>query len=268
VKITAILNVRNESPYIANCLNHLVENGLDFIVIDNDSNDGTDQIVESEVFRPHLLELVNHPYPGYFDWEGLMRARETAAAECDSDWVVFVSADEIMHSYRRDESLAEAIQRVAEEEGADVIDFNEFVFLPVENDYVSDLRGSQPGLHYYFFEPCAPRLMRARRRDLDVSQIEHGGHRFSGADFTLAKESFALRHYVFRDQHHAWEKYEQRRFAQSELDRGWHRNRIDIDRRCFDLPDPGRLHRLRSADDRDLDRSRPESRHYWQWKQG
>jgi glycosyltransferase involved in cell wall biosynthesis len=264
VKITAILNVRNEQPYIANCLQHLVDNGLNFIVIDNESDDGTDLIIRSDRFRPHLVEFTSYPYPGYFDWIGLMQAREAAAAGSGADWVVFLSADEIMHSYRPAETLAHAISRVANE-GADVINFNEFVFLPVEHPYVPDHRGFQPSRHYYSFEPGAPRQMRARRRGLDVSHISQGGHTFKGAEFTLAKESFALRHYIFRDQNHAWAKYEQRQFAQSELDRGWHGNRNKIERRCFDLPDPGRLSRLRSEDDRDLDRSRPETLHFWQW---
>ena len=107
--------------------------------------------------------------------------------------------------------------------------------------------------------------MRAQKRDLDVSHISQGGHTLKGAEFVLAKESFALRHYIFRDQDHAWAKYEQRRFAQSELDRGWHGNRHNIERRSFDMPDPSRLSSLRSEDDRDLDRSHPEPRHYWQW---
>ena len=264
MKITAILNTRNEQAYIANCLQHLVDNGLNFIVIDNESDDGTDLIIRSDRFRPHLLDFERYPYPGFFDWAGLMQVREAAAARSGADWVVFFSADEIMHSYRQTETLAEAICRVANE-GADVIDFNEFVFLPIEHPYVPDHRGFQPIRHYYFFEPRSPRLMRARRRDLDVSHISSGGHTLKGAEFTLAKESFALRHYIFRDQDHAWEKYEQRPFAQSELDRGWHGNRYKIERRCFDMPNPERLFCLRSEDDRDLNRSRPEPYHFWRW---
>ena len=108
MKITAILAVRNEKPYIANCLQHLVDNGLDFIVIDNESEDGTDLIVSSDRFRSNVLEFESYPYPGFFDWTGLMQAREAAAARSGADWVVFLSADEIMHSYRRGESLAVA----------------------------------------------------------------------------------------------------------------------------------------------------------------
>jgi len=264
VNITAILAVRNEQAYIANCLQHLVDNGLNFIVVDNESDDGTDLIVRSDRFRPHLIEIVRHPYPGFFDWTGLMQAREAAAARSGADWVVFVSADEIMHSYRRAETLADAVRRVAYE-GADVIDFNEFVFLPVEHPYVPDHRGFQPSRHYYFFEPNAPRLMRARKRNLDVSHVSQGGHTLEGGEFTLARESFALRHYIFRDQNHAWAKYEQRRFSQSEVDSGWHGNRENFERQCFGFPHPGRLSRLRSEDDRYLDRSRPETLHYWQW---
>lgn len=264
MKPTAILAIRNEAPYLENCLAHLVENGFDFIVIDNESDDQSRDIIRSEQFAGHLLELVSHPYPGHFDWSGLMRQREAAAARAPSDWVLFVSADEIMHSFRPGESLSEAISRIAET-GADVIDFNEFVFLPIDQPYRPGIGGYQPIMDYYFFEPYRPRLMRARKRDLAVSHIDKGGHTLDGEAYTLAAETLALRHYIFRDQQHAHDKYANRVFPQAELDRGWHGNRHQQAIEAFNWPARDKLKRIGFPEQRTLDDSQPMTRHYWQW---
>ena len=245
MRVTAILAVRNERAYLGNCLGHLIENGLDYIVVDNGSTDGTTELLKQPRFARHLLDVRSHPYNGAFDWTGLMQARETAARDCGADWVLFVSADEVMHSYVAGETLAEGIVRL-DAAGAEVIDFNEFVFLPVDQDYASDTPGPQPMRHYYFFEPTRPRLMRARRRALDVSHVAHGGHVLDGARFRLAEESFALRHYLFRDQAHARAKYAARVFRQDELERGWHHNRAGVEANRFDFPSAETLCRLNS----------------------
>ena len=265
--VTAILAVRNERPYLGNCLRHLVENGLDFIVIDNGSTDGTRELLRQAPFSQRLVDYRHHPYEGAFDWTGLMRAREAAASDCGADWVLFVSADEIMHSYVPGETLVDGISRLAAA-GADVIDFNEFVFLPVDHDYQVDAPGPQPLQCYYFFEPSRPRLMRARRRSLRVSHVGQGGHVLEGAEFRLAEESFALRHYLFRDQAHAVAKYTGRVFRQDELERGWHRNRSGIDAGRFAFPPAESLHRLGSPGDRDLRRDQPRRIHYWEASPG
>ena len=171
-----------------------------------------------------------------------------------------------MHSYRDGETLHEAIVRVGRDEDADVIDFNEFVFLPVDHDYAPDHAGPQPMRHYYFHEPKRPRLMRARRRVLAVSHIEAGGHTFTG-EYRLAEESFALRHYIFRDAAHARAKYPTRTFERSELARGWHGNRVNIREDEFVFPPSTELLRLDRPGDRNLSRKEPRKRHYWQWDQ-
>ena len=83
-------------------------------------------------------------------------------------------ADEIMHSTRSGESLADAIDRVGKS-GADVLNFDEFVMLPLRENYVRDLRGPQPIRDYYFFEPTPKRLMRVWRPARGFSMAESGG---------------------------------------------------------------------------------------------
>jgi glycosyltransferase involved in cell wall biosynthesis len=265
MRTAAVMVMRNESAYLRNCLGHLIANGIDFYIIDNASTDDTREILASPEIKRGLIGAETYPYDGVFDWTGLMQAREAAARRLDADWVLFVSADEMMHSYREGETLSAAIARVAQT-GADVIDFNEFVFLPIERDYEPGHAGFPALHHYYFFEPYKPRLMRARRTDLDVSHIAQGGHSFSGA-FRLAEESFALRHYIVRSQEHACRKYPDRVFRGDELKAGWHCNRVGQPQDAFVFPRAAQLHCLTDAQQRALDRSAPHMTHYWQWRQ-
>jgi hypothetical protein len=79
----------------------------------------------------------------------------------------------------------------------------------------------------------------------------------------LAPERFALRHYMFRSQAHAYEKYPSRVYAAGDLARGWHAQRTGQPPRRFRFPKPSRLKQLRHLDDRDLDRSEPWRAHFW-----
>jgi glycosyltransferase involved in cell wall biosynthesis len=264
MRIVAVLVVRNERPYLGNCLSHLIDNGLDFVIVDNDSSDGTAALLRQEPFARHMVGYQHVPYAGVFDWAGLLQAREAAARAVEADWVLFVSADEIMHSYVAGETLAAAITRI-DAAGYEVIDFNEFVFLPIDGDYVVDAPGPQPLRYHYFFEPSRPRLMRARKRSLAVSHQDSGGHVLSGAPFRLAPETFALRHYIFRDQAHAFRKYAERVFPREEVAIGWHINRVDQPVARFTLPPASLLDCLASPEDRDLSHANPRPRHFWQW---
>jgi hypothetical protein len=177
--------------------------------------------------------------------------------------VIHLDADEVMHSNRPAETLAEALARF-DAEGWNVVNFDEFVFLPIESEYVPDAPGDQAMTLYYFFQPRAPRLMRAWRKASGFSPVERGGHGLVGSDVRLAPEHLALRHYIFRSQEHAFAKYATRRFADAEVAKRWHSNRVNQPHDSFEFPPAAMLKRLASPSDHRLDRSEPWLVHYWQ----
>ncbi len=261
--VTAILAIRNEEAYLANCLHHLVHNQINFVIIDNGSNDASAEIYRRREFAAHLVDVKHVPFQGAFSLTEQLQHKLEAVDAVKADWVIHLDADEVMHSYRPDESLSAALSRL-NAEGWNAVNFDEFVFLPIENNYRPEAPGWQQMSLYYFFEPDSPRLMRAWRKASGLSMLEHGGHLLAGSNLRLAPEHFALRHYIVRSQEHAFEKYTARRFASHEIDRGWHANRIGHLRESFALPSINRLKRLPVVADRTLERDDPWQIHYWQ----
>lgn len=209
--------------------------------------------------------IVDLPYPGYFDLVAQLEAKARLIAACDADWVMHLDADEMPHSPREGETLAEAIAR-ADAAGFNCINFREFVFLPVEEAVSGTASaGFFPFHHYYHFAPAPQWQMRAWRRDAALSNIASGGHLLVGDDLRLSDQDLVLRHYLFLSQQHAFEKYARRRFSDAELARGWHNNRIGLTPTRMRFPPAARLHRLARLDQHAIDASQPERMHYWQW---
>ena len=266
MEIVAIVAFRNEEACLGNCLLHLVRNGVRIAAIDNASTDTSTSVLHHPEIERHVIAYETIPYEGYYSWESILARKMALAKSVAADWIIHVDADEIMHSYR-DETLAAAIARIAET-GCTAINFDEFVFLPIEHEYQKNCGSMQPLLHYYFFEPTPNRLMRAWKNCAGLSMVASGGHVLSGDALVLATESLALRHYPFRNQAHAFEKYSTRRFNPAELARGWHSNRNGKSPLAFRFPSSSTLHRLERADARELERGKPKANHYWEWVEG
>jgi len=174
-----------------------------------------------------------------------------------------LDADEMMHSYRENESLIEALSRL-DAAGWNAVNFDEYVFLPVDGEYPPELGDFPPLAHYYFFEPRPLRLMRAWCKAKGFSLLKDGGHSLAGSDIRLAREHLCLRHYIVRSQAHAFVKYVTRKFAAEELARGWHDPRPNHTASSFRFPPTSALKRLARVQDRKFDRSDPWHMHYWQ----
>jgi hypothetical protein len=230
MKVVAILAVRNERNYIETCLAHLEKQGLHFCVIDNGSTDDTVAIA-NRFWGRGLMRIVNVPYRGFYDWVSLLEAKSQLSTELGAHWYIHQDADEILESNVPRESLAQAIERV-DREGFNAINFDEFTFIPTSehdhyegNDYVANMK------HYYFFEPCKTRLVRAWRAAGRVDLASSGGHFASTEDSRIYPQNFVLRHYIGLSMTYLRQKYSGRKFSPAEVsERGWHGWRAEFDR--------------------------------------
>jgi glycosyltransferase involved in cell wall biosynthesis len=264
MKIVAVMACRNEAAYLATCLHHLMVQGIHFAVVDNGSTDDSLDIIRSPEFSNHLVGLRHVPFDGSFELEPLLKAKMGLADEIEADWAMNICPDEILHPNREGSTLLDEIQ-LFDQRGFNAVNFDEFVFLPVAGKWEEGLRGWPRLRHYYFFEAHRFWHMRAWKKGMGFSMSSHGGHILTGPnELRFAPESLVLRHYIFRDQEHAYEKLPNRRFAARELERGWHRSRNGFSPEKFTFPSADKLEVLDGPDSFSLSRARPWLKHYWQ----
>ncbi len=263
MEMTALMFVRNGEAYLERCLRHLGEQGLDVVVIDHGSNDGTPAILARH--RPHCVrDVVRIPYEGAFDLEQMLLLQREQTLRLGLDWYLRVDVDEIPLSDRPEETLRQALERI-DAGGWDAVNFAEFVFVYESDtvshagtDYVESMRS------YYHFAPEPIRLIRAFRSGLPVDNVAHAGHKLPLDRIRLYEGTFVLKHYIALSRAHAEDKYLGRTFALRNLARGWHFNRVNIRADQLAAPSRDQLQHLESPDS-PLDASRPLSTHFWEW---
>jgi glycosyltransferase involved in cell wall biosynthesis len=263
ITCAAILAVRNEACHIRRILPAFIGQGIDVVVIDNDSTDETAAICRQYLGKG-VLFMERVAWTGCFDLSAQLEAKKDVAARLDHDWLIHTDADEWMQSPQKDETLLEGICRVSAQ-GFNAINFDEFVFLPVDDKSKLCTHYEREILHYYFFEPCKNRLMRAWQRNANLSNRASGGHRLAGDKLKISAEPFILRHYIALSQQDALNKYVGRTYSATDLSKSWHGNRLQLTKEQLRLPRRELLKKLPVWDAREFDRTDPQLRHFWEW---
>jgi len=105
--------------------------------------------------RGHLVSYAELPYRDRFELKAQLDKKEEMVDAIKTDWcITWMSTRSCMSTASR--KLLSKDTRL-DAAGWTVINFNEFVFLPVLHDYEMGIEGFQPMRHYYFFEPTRPR---------------------------------------------------------------------------------------------------------------
>ena len=91
--ITTIILTYNEEIHIARCLENVCSFSKKVIIVDSPSTDRTREIAESFNRQDHLVEIVEHKYPGnqaeQFNWT-------IDNVKIDTEWVLRIDADEYL----------------------------------------------------------------------------------------------------------------------------------------------------------------------------
>ncbi len=264
IRILAVICVRNEEIHIRRCLDALVNDGIDVILIDNDSEDRTIDIAR-DYLGHGLLSIGRQPWHGAFDLSEQLAMKRAIIENADHDWVIHADADEWLRPWPAETSLANAIRQV-DAEGFNCIDFDEMVFVPkAEDDFAHDGYVREM-TNYYFFRPSSPRLMRAWQRDLDADSHSSGGHLIRAANLRLCPRNFIMRHYIALSSAHAMKKYVGRRYAHADLAKGWHARRRRIAPSDLAFAQSSYIKQLPRWDSQDFDRTAPAPTHFWEWQ--
>jgi hypothetical protein len=258
VRCIAIIAAHNEERLIGACIDHLVEQGIEAYLIDNESSDDTVAVAERYLARG-LVGIETLARNGMFSLRAQLRRKELLASELEADWFIHQDVDEFRVSRRRGtlaEELAEADRR-----GFNAMNFLEFTFIPTRESAHHDHPHFRETMRWYYpFLPDFPHRLSAWKRQEDLVQLAwSGGHRVRFPGLRMAPRSLAMRHYLCLGPSHIERKYGERRYDPAELADGWHRWRV--------AQSPGRLRFPSERDlrpyvsDQRLDASSPRTSH-------
>jgi glycosyltransferase involved in cell wall biosynthesis len=263
--ICSIIAVRNELKYLKILLPLLAEQNIDVVIIDNGSTDGSHDLYSDFMGKPVIL-VESLPYQGFFSLSKQLAYKSEIRKKINHDWVIHQDADEVMEHHLPGLTLRDAIQE-ADNAGYNILNFDEFTFLPEPNADYTNRNYYTEILRYYHFEPEQNRLNRAWKRSAQFSNMESGGHLLHGKNHSIWPINHILRHYIVLSAKHAKDKYINRSFDDAELAKGWHENRKNITRQKLTIPGKSNyLYKLKEYNSKMFYRENRVSRHYWEWK--
>lgn len=261
-RVVAIIAAYNEKRFIGGCLEHLIANGVDAYLCDNESTDQTVQIATSFLGRG-LRGIETLPRDGTYRWRKILARKEQLAAELDADWFVHLDPDEIPQSPVPGQTLAEAIAE-ADAAGYNAVEFDELAFVATREAPDHDHPEFRRTMRWYYpFAPSPLHRVIAWKRQNRVDLVSTGGHQAEFRGRRISPERLFLRHYLILSHEHMLRKYVHRRYDAAEVRSGWHGWRAKLTADDIRLPSQAELHF--TANDTDLDASSPRRQHFIEW---
>lgn len=259
MRIVALMTVRNEELHLARSLEHLYSQGVQVCMIDNGSTDSTLDIARSFLGKG-VFRIEHLPFSGIYEWVKVLENKASLAEEIDADWFIHQDADEIREAPAPYRTLHEGIKDV-DRLGYNAINFDEFVFLPTNDndryegtDFVNEMR------YYYFFEPYPLRQIKAwknLKKPFDLKSS--GGHHVVFEGQRIFPTNFILRHYIGLSREHIIMKYCSRKYSKYAVEQlGWHGKRAAFEAKRLVLPN---RKDMCSIDTNCWDRSKPWKQH-------
>lgn len=224
---TAIVTAYNEADVIRSTTTWLLDQGIDVVIVDNWSNDGTiDEVADLvDSGRVSIRKFPVDGPTGLYEWERLLDFVAETASSLDADWVIHHDADQRHDSPWHGFTYRDALYSVGQM-GFNAVDHTVVDFRPIDNSFIPGTELSSHFAHFEFQQGASTTVhvqawMNCGPADLASS----GGHdvRFEGR--RVFPFNFTLRHYQVRSQQHGEQKVfrdRRPRYAVEELDRGWH----------------------------------------------
>ena len=236
IRILAIIATRNEENYINYSLKHFIDQNIDVFLIDNSSTDRTCEIAKKYLGKGLVgIEKIN--FDDFFNFKKILERKQSLAIELDYDWFIHSDADEIHDASEKFTNLYEGILD-ADRKGFNVINFEEFVFIPKNNnesfegmDYTKKLKT------YYFHEPRKQNLNRAWKKNNFINIVSSGGHNIILPEKKVYPINFILKHYISLSYDYIVNKYVsgKRQHALNERLLGWGNDRYGYTKEDFNL---------------------------------
>jgi len=224
MKIVGMVPVYNEADIVEQVVRHLTGQGIQLVVIDNGSKDGSFEICRRFLGKGvlHVERLWTEKY----DLRLTLRKLYKLALEHGPDWVLLSGADEFLESPYPGLTLCESIQTEAAK-GHNLIQFNNFEFWPTEKDRNLRTRDVRGRIRYYTWNDDLQ--FRCWKVYPGIMVERFGCHESSGFPSAVRERvspnKFVLRHYKIRSYEHGLRKvFSERlpRYSSEEIRLGLH----------------------------------------------
>jgi len=204
VRIVGMMFVYNEADIVGQVIDHLFSQGVELVVVDNGSKDGSFEIIKARIGNGILS--VKRMESEKFDAMPMVRLLHAMAIEYSPNWMLLTGADEFLESPYRGVTLSRAIQ-LEGERGYNMIQFNNFEFFPTEKDHDSKEVDVRKRLRYYSWHDDDQFRCWRMYAGMPLFQI-HGHHpKLPGeVDTKISPNKFILRHYKIRSYEHGLRK--------------------------------------------------------------
>ena len=181
MKVVVTVLARDEADVIdAQVAFHLAA-GADFVIAtDNNSQDGTTEILESYA-RAGVLHLIREPAEGLRQGEWVTRMARLAASEFGADWVINADADEFW--WPRGQSLKHVLAAVPEQYGVVEAFWRSFVPRPDGGAFFAERMTVRLSQQAPINDPSSfyrPVIKVAHRADANVT-VARGNHALAGS---------------------------------------------------------------------------------------
>lgn len=263
MKAIAILTVRNEQRFITQCIAHLHAQGIETIVVDNQSTDDTVALAwrTAHLGLKYVLTL---PFHNSFNLVEILANVERLSYDIDADWFMHVDADEFHEPIDRNGRLIDVIKK-ADSDGYNAINFIEYAFFPTSENPNHDHAYFQDTMNWYYaYCPSQYRRVNAWKKRVKIDLVSGAGHCVNFDGLKIYPANQVMRHYICLSKQHAIEKFCRRTFAQDEVtQRGWHGERPYIDENKISFPNATSMSYWANRSTA-LDSSQPRSKHFFE----
>jgi len=205
-RVLSIIPAYNEADVIVPTIRALLDDGVEVLLVDNWSTDGTPQLV-SDAFgdRVAIERFPASGDTGFNQWSDQLDRFNEIANQSNADWVTRHDADERRSGPWQHLNLRASLYR-ADMEGYNAVDHTVIEFPPVDNAFPA---GSDYETYFTFFSPNeitanAKQIKAWKTREVDLRSS--GGHEAVFPGRRVHPLNFLLKHYPVRSQAHGERK--------------------------------------------------------------
>lgn len=227
-RVLAVVTAFNERDIAPFTIRRLLDDGLEVIVIDNWSTDGTHEAVEAEFSGRAQILRFPEADTGTFDLATLLTHVDQIGRQSGADWIIHHDADEVREGPWPGLNLRDSIWNV-QRRGFNAIDHAVIEFRPVDGE-APLAEGTDPTQALRWWEHLSheANLVKVnawKNAGQPVHLEDSGGHEARFASRRIHPYKFLLRHYPLRSTEHARQKiFTERasRWNAQERALGWH----------------------------------------------